>query len=269
MAGCCATADCNTGTGPTDPRFRTALWIALWVNAVMFCVEIIGGLRAGSVSLLADAVDFAGDAANYALSLSVLSLGLLWRARAALIKGMTMMIYGLLVLAKTGWAVLYGVPPSAYTMGIIGGLALAANLAVAVMLYRFREGDANMRSVWLCSRNDAIVNVAIILAAAGVLGTGTRWPDLIVAAVISGLALTSARSVIRQARSEIGVARSRLAKDIAMRIHVANPEFDVAFASEPCASIGEEGTDELRDAKKPGARSADQRVNRGNGWGKV
>ena len=205
MADCCS-GHCTTAEAPVDPRFRKALWVALWVNALMFGVEVVGGLRAGSVSLLADAVDFAGDAANYALSLSVLSMGLLWRARAALIKGVTMAVYGLLVLAKTVWAAAFGVPPEAYTMGAIGMLALIANLGVAVMLYRFRDGDANMRSVWLCSRNDAIVNLAIILAAVGVLGSGTRWPDLIVAAVVSGLALASARTVIRQARDEIAFA---------------------------------------------------------------
>ena len=205
MAGCCS-GHCTTADAAVDPRFRTALWVALWVNTLMFGVEIIGGLSAGSVSLLADAVDFAGDAANYALSLSVLSLGLLWRARAALIKGVTMAVYGVLVLVKTSWAATFGVPPEVYTMGVIGTLALFANLGVAVMLYRFRSGDANMRSVWLCSRNDAIVNLAIILAAVGVLGSGTRWPDLIVAAVVSSLALVSARTVIRQARDEIASA---------------------------------------------------------------
>lgn len=220
MPACCSSDHCAPADGPIEARFRAALWVALWVNALMFAVEIIGGLSAGSVSLLADAVDFAGDAANYALSLSVLSLGLLWRARAALVKGVTMMVYGLLVLAKTGWAALYGLPPEAYTMGVIGVLALLANLAVAVMLYRYRGGDANMRSVWLCSRNDAIVNVAIILAAAGVLGTGTRWPDLIVAAVISVLALTAAYTVIRQARDEIRTA-TRPQAAIPVRVTVA------------------------------------------------
>jgi Co/Zn/Cd efflux system component len=205
MAGCCA-GHCTTAEAPVDPGFRKALWVALWVNSLMFGVEISGGLSAGSVSLLADAVDFAGDAANYALSLSVLSLGLLWRARAALIKGVTMAAYGVLVLAKTGWAAAFGVPPEAYTMGAIGMLALIVNLGIALMLYRFRDGDANMRSVWLCSRNDAIVNLAIILAAIGVLGSGTRWPDLIVAAVVSTLALASARTVIRQALDEISIA---------------------------------------------------------------
>ena len=218
MAGCCSRT-CATTKAPIDRRFRLALWVALVVNAAMFGVEIIGGLSAGSTSLLADAVDFAGDAANYALSLSVLSLGLLWRARAALVKGVTMAVYGLLVLAKTGWEALYGLPPEAYTMGTIGALALIANLGVALTLYRFRDGDANMRSVWLCSRNDAIVNLAIIFAAIGVLGSDTRWPDLMVAAVVSGLALSSARTVIRQARKEIA-AVNRTPKAIGIPIAV-------------------------------------------------
>lgn len=207
MPGCCTSGHCTTSDAPIDPRFRTALWIALWVNAVMFVVELIGGLHSGSVSLLADAIDFAADAANYALSLTVLSMGLLWRARTALIKGMTMLVYGVFILIKTSWVALYGVTPEPLTMGVIGALALASNLAVAVMLYRYRSGDANMQSVWLCSRNDAIVNIAILFAAAGVLGTGTRWPDLFVAAVISGLAITSAVTVIRLARSEIRTAK--------------------------------------------------------------
>lgn len=206
MPACCA-GNCST-EGVVDPRFRKALWIALIVNAVMFGVELVGGLKSGSVSLLADAVDFAADAANYALSLSVLAMGLLWRARAALVKGVTMLVFGLFVIAKTGWAAFAGDPPEAYTMGAIAILALLANLAVAVMLYRFREGDANMRSVWLCSRNDAIVNVAIIFAALGVLGSGTRWPDLIVAGIVAGLALMSARDVIRQANREIDAAKN-------------------------------------------------------------
>lgn len=206
MAGCCE-GHCTTTEAPVDPRFRKALWVALWVNTLMFGVEIVGGLHAGSVSLLADAVDFAGDAANYALSLSVLSLGLLWRARAALVKGVTMAVYGLLVLAKTGWSAAFGVPPEAYTMGAIGMLALIANLSVAVMLYRFRGGDANMRSVWLCSRNDAIGNVAVLVAAAGVFGTGSVWPDLAVALIMASLALWASASILRQASGEWREAR--------------------------------------------------------------
>lgn len=204
MAGCCD-AGCSTRTA-VSPRFRRALWIALVVNALMFVVEVVGGLRSGSVSLLADAVDFAGDAANYGISLAVLSMGLLWRSRAALVKGVTMTLFGLFVIGKTVWAAFAGVPPEAFTMGLIALLALAANAGVALMLYAFRDGDADMRSVWLCSRNDAIGNVAVLLAAFGVFGTGSHWPDLLVAAVIAGLAITSGRAVIRQARAELAGA---------------------------------------------------------------
>ena len=202
MAGCCS-GGCASGAADSSPRYRRALWIALVVNALMFLVEVVGGLKSGSVSLLADAVDFAGDAANYGLSLTVLSMGLMWRARAALVKGLSMGGYGVFVLGKAAWAAVSGTPPEPYTMGGIALLALLANVSVAWMLYAFREGDANMRSVWLCSRNDAIVNVAIALAALGVLGTGTAWPDLIVAGFIALLALSASVSVIRQAHGEL------------------------------------------------------------------
>lgn len=202
MAGCCS-GSCASDKVVVDPRFRKALWVALVINALMFGVEIIGGVKSGSVSLLADAVDFAGDAANYGLSLTVLTMGLAWRARAALVKGLTMGGYGLFVLGKTAWSAFSGVPPEPFSMGSIALLALVANGAVALMLYAFRSGDSNMRSVWLCSRNDAIVNVAIVFAAIGVFGTGTLWPDLLVAVIIAGLALSSSVSVIQQAKSEI------------------------------------------------------------------
>jgi Co/Zn/Cd efflux system component len=189
-----------------NPRYRRALWIALAVNLAMFGVEIAGGLVSGSVSLLADAVDFFGDAANYGLSLAVLSMGLLWRARAAWVKGLSMGAFGVFVLGKAAWNAVAAVPPEAVTMGVVAVIALIANLAVAALLYAFREGDANMRSVWLCTRNDAISNVAVILAALGVAGTGTVWPDLLVAAVMGGLALSSSASVLRQARQEMQMA---------------------------------------------------------------
>lgn len=202
MAACCS-GTCASNGGTVNPRYRKVLWIALIINALMFLVEIVGGLKSGSVSLLADAVDFAGDAANYGLSLTVLAMGLLWRARAAWVKGVTMGLYGLFVLGKASWAALAGVPPEPFTMGMIALLALAANVSVALMLYAFRDGDANMRSVWLCSRNDAIVNVAIAVAAVGVFGTDSVWPDLFVAIIIAALALSASISVMRQARREI------------------------------------------------------------------
>jgi Co/Zn/Cd efflux system component len=174
----------------------------------MFGVELAGGWRAGSVSLLADAVDFFGDAANYGLSLFVLALAPIWRSRAALIKGLTMGAYGLFVLGAAVWNMTRGVVPEHTTMGLIGTLALLANLSVAVLLFAYRNGDSNMRSVWLCTRNDAIGNIAVLLAALGVFGTGAGWPDIIVAAIMGVLGLTAARSVIAQARQELTVAKT-------------------------------------------------------------
>jgi Co/Zn/Cd efflux system component len=185
------------------PGYRRALWIALAVNALMFAVEIAAGVQSGSVSLLADAIDFFGDAANYGLTLAVLSLGLVWRARTAMLKAVSMLGFGSLVLGKAAWSLMHGIPPEPLTMGVVGALALAANLGVAALLYAFREGDANMRGVWLCTRNDAIGNVAVMLAALGVFGTGSMWPDLAVAAVMAGLAISAGWAVMRQARREL------------------------------------------------------------------
>ncbi len=190
------------------PRYRRVLWIALLVNAAMLVVELLAGYRSGSVSLLADAIDFGGDAANYAVSLLVLSAALTWRARTALLKAACMIGFGLFVVAKAAWSLWHGSPPDAATMGAVGALALVANVAVAWSLYAFREGDANMRSVWLCSRNDAIGNLAVMAAALGVVGTGTAWPDLAVAVVMALLALTGGWAVLQQARRELTVPAS-------------------------------------------------------------
>ncbi len=198
---CCG--DVYSTSSAVSPRFRKALWVALWLNLVMFVVEIGAGLKSDSVSLLADAIDFAGDAANYGLSLAVFSFGLLWRARGAWVKGISMGTYGIFILGKVAWNVFAGTTPEPITMGVIGMLALVTNGGVALMLYAYREGDANMRSVWLCSRNDAIGNIAVMFAALGVFGTGGAWPDLLVAALIGGLALWSSRAVIKQARGEL------------------------------------------------------------------
>lgn len=190
-------------TGAIPPGYRRALWIALAVNAAMAVVEIASGLAAGSVSLLADAVDFFGDAANYGLSLMVLTMALHWRSRVAWLKGWTMAAFGVFVLARAGWSLASGQVPEPVTMGVVGMLALLANVGVALLLYAYREGDANMRSVWLCTRNDALGNLAVLAAALGVFGTGRAWPDLVVAVVMATLALTAARSVLRQARAEL------------------------------------------------------------------
>jgi Co/Zn/Cd efflux system component len=195
--------------GEAPAGYARALWIALAVNAGMFAIEIAAGLRSGSVSLLADAIDFFGDAANYGVSLAVLALHVTWRARSALLKAASMALFGVAVLARTGWSMWQGVLPEAATMGAVGTLALAANVGVALMLYRYREGDANMRSVWLCTRNDALGNLAVMAAALGVFGSGTAWPDLAVAAGMALLALTSAASVTMQARAELRTAKDK------------------------------------------------------------
>ncbi|WP_425918676.1 cation transporter [Acinetobacter sp. TSRC1-2] len=185
-----------------DSKFRTALWIALLINLVMFLVELIGGAYAHSSALWADSLDFFGDAVNYAISLAVLGMSLYWRATVALLKGITMALFGFVVMGKVIYAYMQGIPPEAMTMGFIGVLALIANVTSAVILYTFRDGDSNMQSVWLCSRNDAIGNVAVILAAVGVFGTGSLWPDIIVAVIMSVLGLTAGYRVIQKALLE-------------------------------------------------------------------
>ncbi len=194
-------------TASADPRYRRVLWIALALNAAMFGIEIVGGARSGSLSLLADAMDFAGDAANYAVSLFALGMGLVARSRVALLKAGSMALFGIFILGQAIWQARSGVAPDAVTMSLIGVLALVVNVTVAVLLFSFREGDADMRSVWLCSRNDALGNLAVIAAAAGVFGTASAWPDLVVAAGMALLALTSAWLVMRQARTELAHAR--------------------------------------------------------------
>lgn len=197
-------ACCNVPPSPgRDPSYRRVLWIALFANLAMFGVELAASWWSGSSALAADAADFLGDSANYALSLGAIALGGAWVSRVALMKGGAMSLYGIGVLAYAGWRAWLGVPPEALTMGAIGVLALLVNTGVALMLYRYRNGDANMRSVWLCTRNDVIANFAVIAAAAGVFGSGTVWPDVAVAALLAVLGLSSGRVVMRQAFAEL------------------------------------------------------------------
>ena len=186
-----------------DVSYRRVLWIALFANAAMFGIELVASVFSGSTALAADAADFLGDSANYALSLGALAIGGAWLSRVALLKGVAMSAYGVGVLAYAGWRAWLGVPPEPLTMGVVGLLALAVNFGVAVLLYRFREGDANMRSVWLCTRNDVIANILVLIAAAGVFSTGTVWPDVGVAVILAILGLSSGRIVIRHARAEL------------------------------------------------------------------
>jgi len=203
-AHCCSSQTCATPS--VDPRLRKALWVALVFNAAMFFVEIGASWASGSVSLLADSIDFFGDAGNYALSLAVLGMAMSARSKAALFKAACMGAFGVFVLGKALWNLQAVTPPEPATMGAVGLAALVVNAGVALMLYRFRSGDANMRSVWICSRNDALGNVAVMLAAAGVFGTGSAWPDLLVAGIMGLLALTGAWTVLRHARRELGAA---------------------------------------------------------------
>jgi Co/Zn/Cd efflux system component len=204
MADCCCTPPpLNLDSNRGNAGYRRVLWVVLAINTIMFLVEIGAGLAAGSASLQADALDFIGDAANYGISLFVVGLTLRYRASAALAKGATMGALGLWVMGSIAWHALHGTLPSAFTMGAVGFAALAANAASFGLLWAYRNGDANMRSAWICTRNDVLGNLAVLLAALGVFGTGTGWPDIIVAAIMAGLAMQGATTVIRQSLSEL------------------------------------------------------------------
>ncbi len=205
---CCQTPEPDQAAH-NNPRWRLILWIALIANAAMFVVEIIVGVAADSRALQADALDFFGDAANYAISLGVAGMALAWRAKAALVKAATMLAFGLWVIGYAIYGLIVGSNPEPQTMGVIGTLALLVNLAVALLLFRYREGDANMRSVWICSRNDAIGNIAVLGAAFGVFGTGQAWPDLLVAGIMASLAIWGSAEVFNQARSELSMKEKK------------------------------------------------------------
>src|SRR2546428_380324 len=194
---------CDDDPHRDNAAYRRVLWVVLAINAAMFAVEIGAGLAAGSASLQADALDFLGDAANYAISLLVVGMALRYRAMAALAKGATMAAFGLWVLGVAGWHAWHGTLPQAFTMGAVGIGALAANAASFGLLWAYRAGDANMRSAWICTRNDVLGNLAVLFAALGVFGTGTGWPDVIVAAIMAGLALQGAWIVVRQSLGEL------------------------------------------------------------------
>lgn len=213
-AHCCDHGHEHANAAANSPAYKRILWIALAVNLAMFVVEIGAGLAASSVSLLADSLDFLGDAGNYGISLFVLGMAIQWRARASLLKAASMGAFGLWVAFTTINHALAGTVPEAPVMGVVGALALAANFGVALLLYRWRDGDSNMRSVWICTRNDAIGNVAVLVAAAGVFGSGTGWPDYLVAAIMSGLALVGAFQVTRQAIAELRQSREGAAQAV-------------------------------------------------------
>ena len=199
MAGCCGHDAKFDGV---SDDYKRRLWIVIAINAVMFGVEMVAGQLAGSQALQADALDFLGDSLTYGISLAVIGASINVRTSAALAKGISLLLMGAWVFGSTLYRVFYIGVPEAEIMGIIGFMALAANLASVLILVPYKDGDANVRSVWLCSRNDAIGNVAVMIAALGVWGTSTGWPDLIVAGIMAALFLSSSVQIIRQALAE-------------------------------------------------------------------
>ncbi len=207
MSGCCGHDAKFDGV---SDDYKRRLWLVIALNAVMFAVEMSAGHLAGSQALQADALDFLGDALTYGISLAVIGASLRVRTNAALAKGISLFAMGVWVFGSTTYRVFYIGVPEAQIMGVVGALALATNLASVMLLVRYKDGDANVRSVWLCSRNDAIGNVAVMIAALGVWGTATGWPDLIVAGIMASLFLSSAFQIVRQALQERRAAGAHL-----------------------------------------------------------
>ena len=205
---CTSNGACGCSGSPQfdgmDPRYKRVLWTVIGINAIMFIVEMAAGKLAGSQALQADALDFLGDTLTYGMSLAVIGTSIKTRATAALVKGVSLTLMGLWVFGATAYSLLVLGVPRAEIMGGIGLMALAANVTSVLLLMRYKDGDSNVRSVWLCSRNDAIGNVAVMIAAFGVWGTSTAWPDLVVAGIMAALFLNSSFLILRQAFREFG-----------------------------------------------------------------
>ena len=197
-----------------NPSYRRALFIVIGLNAGMFAVEIVAGGAAESLALWADALDFAADAATYAISLWAIGRAADTRSRVALAKGYSLAVMALLVLGAAAWRVVVVPSPEPAVMGWVGFAALAVNVVSALLLYAWRDGDANVMSVWLCTRNDAIGNVAVMLAAAAIWLTATPWPDIVVAVGMASLFLTSSLRILRRSRRELA---SRVVLEAAKR----------------------------------------------------
>jgi Co/Zn/Cd efflux system component len=199
MDSCGSCCGSNVKFEGLSADYRRRLWLVIGINAAMFIIEMTAGVLSRSQALQADALDFLGDTLTYGISLAVIGMSLRARATAALFKGLSLTLMGLWIFGSTAYHVLVLGLPRAEIMGAIGFLALAANVTSVLILVKYKDGDANVRSVWLCSRNDAIGNVAVVIAAAGVWGTATAWPDLIVAAIMASLFLYSSAQILRQA----------------------------------------------------------------------
>ena len=199
MAGCCGQ---NAQFDGVSKDYKRRLWLVIALNAIMFAVEMTAGHMAKSQALQADALDFFSDALTYGVSLAVIGASITVRTMAALGKGISLLLMGVWVFGSTIYRVMYLGVPEAEIMGVVGFMALATNLISVALLVKYKDGDANVRSVWLCSRNDAIGNVAVMFAALGVWGSGTGWPDVIVAGIMATLFLSSAFQIIKQALAE-------------------------------------------------------------------
>lgn len=205
---CCQDVDFDG----VSPAYRRVLLTVIALNFCMFVTELLAGVKGDSLALQADALDFLGDSATYALSLWVIGRSLRTRATAALLKGLSLGLLGAWVLGSAVYRVFVLGDPSPIVMGVVGALALAVNVISALLLLRYRNGDANVRSVWLCSRNDAIGNVAVLLAAVGVSATASAWPDLVVAAIMAALFVHAAIKIVRQSLGELAAARAEEAR---------------------------------------------------------
>lgn len=200
---CDASLGCGADLARPGLLNKHVLWLVIVLNFSMFLVEVVAGLMAGSIALLADALDFMSDTASYSIALYVLNKSLKWRASAALLKGVMMLVFGVWVLYMAITAMMGLHQPEPMTMGIVGGLAFVVNVISAWLVFRFAKGDSNLRSVWICSRNDAIANLAVIIAASGVFALKTGWPDIIVALIIAGLALWGSFQIISHSVTEL------------------------------------------------------------------
>lgn len=202
MSGDCGCSSTQNFDG-SSPGYKRVLKVIIAINFGMFVVELLGGLSSGSMALLADSLDFLGDSTTYTISLIVIGMPLTTRAKAGLFKGISLFAIAAWVFGSTVYRVFTEGVPEALTMGAIGFAALAANVISVILLLKFKDGDSNVRSVWLCSRNDAVGNVAVILAASGIAATDTAWPDLAVAGIMASLFIHSATKIVRQSWSEL------------------------------------------------------------------
>jgi cation diffusion facilitator family transporter len=212
MAGCCDDKSCEITVMRT--QHGRILWVVLFINAAMFVVEGWTGMLAHSTSLLADALDMLGDALVYGFSLFVLARSARWQAGAAVAKGGFMLLFGLGVLGEALYKIWHPIMPGVETMGVIGALALVANLVCFFLLYRHRSANLNMRSTWLCSRNDLIANVGVLIAAAGCYLLTSRWPDMLVGVMIASVFLHSALDVLRPSLQALRLSRTPAGKAV-------------------------------------------------------